>query len=130
MFQSGRNSGVINFTVRDTKHHFINCSVWGSESFIENSYRAFKIGDLISICNPSVVQKNTSSPYHPRTTSPFELKVSEGKSYIHRGEHSSELLQLKNQAIKSTSLALKLDDLNFRIGSDILNADFVALGKI
>lgn len=131
IFSSGWSSGVITFTVRDTKDHFINCSVWGSIQYIENCARAYKIGDTISIYQPKVIQKNSSSNYHPRTTSPFELKVNEGKSYIHRDiESSPNLLQLLNQAIKPTSIALKLDDLNFCPGSDSFRtADLVVMGE-
>ncbi|XP_031637925.1 protein hold'em-like [Contarinia nasturtii] len=128
MFSSGRNGGVITFTVRDTKDHFINCSIWGSEQFINNCARAYKIGDIISIYQPKVVQNTNDSIYHPRTTSPFELRVYEGNSFVHRSmEQSAHLLQLQNQSVKPTSLALKLDDLVCRPGSVAVTADVVVL---
>ncbi|XP_031636680.1 protein hold'em-like [Contarinia nasturtii] len=128
LFAPGRNGGVITFTVRDTKDHFINCTVWGSEQFIKNCARAYKIGDIISIYQPKVLLKNSGSNYNPRTTSPFELSVNEGKSYIHRAiEQTDYLLRLRNQAVKPTSLALKLDDLVCRPGSDSVTADVVVL---
>lgn len=121
---------VITFTVRDTKEHFINCSVWGSEKFIETCTRTYKIGDLVSIFNPTVQQKNNNSVYNPRTTSPFELVVNESKAYIHRtNEHSELLLQLRRQAIKPTSLALKLNDLHFYPDSNAVSLDVVVLGE-
>lgn len=129
-FNSNRPTGVITFTVRDTKNHFINCSVWGSEQFIRSCVRVYNIGDIISIYQPTVLQKNQSSNYHPRTTSPFELKVKEGKSYIHRAmEQPDHLLRLRKQAVKPTSLALKLDDLICNPGSEVFTADVVVLGK-
>lgn len=130
VIQSGRSSAVITFTVRDTKDHFINCSVWGSDQYIEACARAHKIGDIISIYKPAVQQKNNNSIYHPRTTSPFELTVNEGKAFIHPvSEQSDHLLQLQHQAIKPTSLALKLNDLNFYGESKDLMVDVVVLGK-
>lgn len=129
--QNGSVIGVITFTVRDTKDHFINCTVWGTDHFIENCDRAYKMGDVIAIYQASVSQKNSNSEYHPRTSSPFELRVDEGKSFIHRvTEQFEHLLQLQNQAIKSTSLALKLDDLNICPGSGFLTVDLLVLGEL
>lgn len=128
--QNSSNVGVITFTVRDTKDHFINCTVWGTDHFIENCDRAYKMGDVIAIYQASVSQKNANSEYNPRTTSPFELRVDEGKSFIHRVTEQFEgILQLRNQAIKSTSLALKLDDLNICPNSGFLTVDLVVLGE-
>lgn len=121
--------GVITFTVRDTKDHFINCSVWGSEQFIENCARAYKIGDVVSIFKPTVKQKNSAGNYHPRTTSPFELQVNENKAFIHRvNEQIDTLLRLRNVAVKPTHLALRLDDLQFCVGTDPTTVDVVVLG--
>ncbi|XP_055306191.1 protein hold'em [Sitodiplosis mosellana] len=126
--QPGRN--VITFTVRDTKDHFINCTVWGQDQYIDVCARVHKIGDIISIYTPKVQQKNNGSEYHPRTTSPFELTVSEGKAYIHRvNEQSDDLLRLQCLAVKPTSLALKLNDLNFYSDSKVLSVDVVVLVK-
>lgn len=130
---AARDTCVITFTVRDTKDHFINCSIWGTEQYIENCVRAYRIGDIISIYQPMVLMKNSNSNYHPRTTSPFELRVNEGKAYIHRindEQHSQNLLQLRKRAIKPTSIALNLDDLNIGShGSDMLTADLVVVGR-
>lgn len=128
--RNGANMGVITFTVRDTKAHIINVSVWGSEHFIVNCAFAYKIGDIISIYKATVEQKNINSAFMPRTTSPFELKVSEGKGFITRfDQHSDELMQLRSLAYKPTSLALRLDDLNTFPGCEPMNADLVVLGK-
>lgn len=128
--QNGSINGVITFTVRDTKDHFINCIVWGTEYFIENCDRAYKIGHMITVYQPKVTQKNSNSAYNPRTSSPFELTLNEGKSFIHRAtEHFDALFGLKNLAIKSTSLALKLNDLYLTPDESTLNVDLVVLGE-
>lgn len=129
--RAGIISGVITFTVRDTKDHIINVSVWGPENFIINCGFAYKIGDVISIYKATVSQKNISSAFGPRTTSPFELKVTDGKGFITRSDqqHSVNLIQLRNLAFKPTSMALKLDDLKIRPGDEALNVDLVVAGK-
>lgn len=127
--QNGTNSGVITFTMRDTKDHFINCTIWGTQHFIESCDLAYKIDDVISIYQATVSEKNSNSSYYPRTSSPFELKVYEGKAFIHRAsDHSEGLLELRNQAIKSTSLALKLTDLDSNPDDGSSNVDLVVLG--
>lgn len=126
---NGTKSGVITYTVRDTKEHFINCTIWGTEQYIENSNRANKIGDIVAIYRPVVVQNNSGSGYYPRTSSPFELTVKEGKAFIHRAtDHFDYLLELQNQTIKSTILTLKLSDLNTNPDIGFLNADLLVFG--
>lgn len=128
--QNGSSSGVIKFTVRDTKDHFINCTVWGTDYYIENCDRAYKVGYVIAIYQPKVAQKNANSVYSPRTSSPFELTLSEGKSFIHRAtEHFEHLVELKNHPIKPTSLALYLSDLYITPDENSLNVDLVVMGK-
>lgn len=124
------NVGVITFTVRDTKDHFINCIVWGSEQFIDTYDRAYKMGHIIAVYHPTVSQKNENSSYRPRSSSPFELTVNENRAFIHRfTEDSDDLLKLQNQTIKSTGLALYLRDLDTHPESEQLNIDLVVLGK-
>lgn len=128
--RNNANVGVITYTVRDTKEHFINCIVWGSEQFIDTYDRAYKIGHIIAVYHPTVSQKNENSSYRPRTSSPFELTVNENRAFIHRfTEDSDDLLRLQHQAIKSTGLALYLHDLDTHPESEQLNIDLVVLGK-
>lgn len=128
--RNGGNVGVITFTVRDTKEHFINCMVWGTEQFIDTCDRAYKIGHAITVYHPKVSQKNDNSSYRPRTSSPFELTVNENKAMIHRfTDESNDLLPLRNETIKATSLALHLGDLDTHPESEPLNADLVVLGE-
>lgn len=128
--RNGATHGVITFTVRDTKNHLINVSVFGSEHFIDNCALAHKLGDIISIYKATVVQKNENSTYIPRTTSPFELKIAEGKGFVTRFDQQPDnLLQLRNLAFKSTTLALRLDDLNTIRGAEPVYADLVVVGE-
>lgn len=128
--RNGANVGVITFTLRDTKEHFINCTIWGTDQFIDTCDRAYKMGHVISVYHPLVSQKNENSMYRPRTSSPFELTVNENKAFIHRcTDQSNDLLALCNQTIKSTSLALNLGDLETTPDSGQLNVDLVVLGE-
>lgn len=110
---NGSEKGVIAFTVRDSKRHFINCAVWGTEQFVQAYDTAFKIGDVVVINRPKVSEKNQDvNRYNPQTTSPFQLTVNEGHSYIYREslENQPHLNGLISESIKSTSLALHLAD--------------------
>lgn len=110
---NGNENGTITFTLRDSKRHFINCKVWGSEQFVNAYDTAFKQGDVIVINRPRVVQKDSdANRYHPQTTTPFQLTVNEGFSYIYREsiENQPHLASLVSETIKSTSLALYISD--------------------
>lgn len=110
---NGKMKAVITITIRDTKNHFINCTIWGSENYVDNCANAYKIGDIIVINKPTIQQSSSVSQYVPKTTSPFNLQFSEAKGFIYRGdpENFPYLTELRNQTIKSTSLALNLMDL-------------------
>lgn len=128
--QWAKTNGVITFTVRDTAEHFINCTVWGSEAFIDKCDRTHKIGDVIGIYNPSVKQQNDNSSYRPATTSPFELIVNENKAYIHRPiDESDHLSMLRNQKIKRTTLALNMADLDTNPNGERVDVDLVVMGE-
>lgn len=116
--QNGEHQGVLLLTIRDSKDHFINCTLWGTEHFISNADRAYKMGDVIILNKPSIVQSNNNQ-YSPRTTSPFELRIDETKSIIYRAptENFVTLNQLKHSAIKSTTLALNLSDFSVQLSS-------------
>lgn len=105
--------GAITFTVRDSKRHFINVNVWGSEPGVRAYDTAFKVGDVVVIHKPKVSEKNKDvNRYVPQTTTPFQLTVNEGHSYIYREsiENQPHLVGLISEPIKSTSLALQLAD--------------------
>lgn len=110
---NGNEKGVMRFTLRDSKRHFINCNVWGTEQFVKAYDTAFKHGDVVVVNKPRVVQKDSDvNRYNPQTTSPFQLTVNEGHSYIYREsiDNQPHLASLISETIKSTSLALYLSD--------------------
>lgn len=104
------NKSALTITVRDSKEHFINCTLWGSHEYIAQVDGSYNIGDVVEIAKPSVVQRNDDSRYMPRTTSPFLLRMDEKKSFIYRQCDHPALRQLKNVPLKSTSLAMHLCD--------------------
>lgn len=110
---NGQMKAVITITIRDTKDHFINCTIWGSENYVDNCVNAYKIGDIIVINRPTVQQASSVNQYAPKTTSPFNLQFSEDKGMIYREDPHNfpYLMELRHRAIKSTSLALNLVDL-------------------
>lgn len=110
---NGTEKVAMTFTVRDSKRHFINCNVWGTEQFIRAYDTAFKVGDVIIVNKPKVVEKNKDvNRYNPQTTSPFQLTVNEGYSYLYREsiDNQPHLNGLISESSKSTSLALNLTD--------------------
>lgn len=110
---NGNEKGTISFTLRDSKRYFINCKVWGTEQFAKAYGTAFKHGDVIVVNRPRIVQKDSDvNRYNPQTTTPFQLTVNEGYSYIYREsiENQPHLASLISETIKSTSLALYLAD--------------------
>lgn len=110
--KDGDRRSVITFTVRDSKRHFINCSVWGTSSFVDTYNIAYKIGDIIVINKAKITAKK--SEYLPQTSSPFELTLNEGKGFIFRksAQEHTAISKLIGETIKSTSLALKLTDIS------------------
>lgn len=101
---------ALTITVRDSKEHFINCTLWGSDEYIGKVDGSYNIGDTVEIVRPSVVQRNDDSRFMPRTTSPFLLRLDERSSYIYRRCDSPHLQQLKHVPLKPTSLAMNLCD--------------------
>lgn len=109
---NGKETATIWFTIRDSKRYFINCKLFGSSDYVKNCVCAYKIGDILTIAHPKVV-KNTGDEYMPRTTSPFQLNISENRSKMYResAECHPVLGDLKRQIFKPTSQCLKLCDL-------------------
>lgn len=124
--QSGESHSVLSITIRDSKEHFINCTLWGTDHFISNADRAYKMGDTVVLNKPTIVQSNNNQ-YSPRTTSPFELHLDEIKSFIYResNENFSTFNQLKHSAIKSTTLSLKLSDFSTQLSTKSMLTDLV-----
>lgn len=111
--------GVITFTVRDSERYFINCTIWGSECFIESYDELFKYGDVVSIVRPTVFQSNadSSSKYKPITSSPYELTIRESKGEIVRYDGDrKEYMRLLTVPLKPTNKMLSLNDVNLNRG--------------
>lgn len=105
--------GVLKIVVRDSKYHFIACTVWGSDQFVLNCDAAFKIGDVITINRPDVHMKNDAESFLPQTTSPFCLSLSESRGFIVRNsiDDNPLLKSLLYEAVKPTSQSLYLSDI-------------------
>lgn len=129
-FKSDTKKSALTLTVRDSKDHFINCSLWGSDQYITKVDSSYNIGDIVEIIKPVVVQANDDNKYMPRTTSPFLLRLDEKKSFIYR-RHDRDypaLGQLKHLTLKSTSLALNLSDVcDQLIGQKSLHCDLLVV---
>lgn len=110
--KSTTNKSALTITVRDSKDHFINCTLWGSDEYINKVDGSYNIGDIVELIKPTVVQRNDDNKYMPRTTSPFLLRLDEKKSFIYRQYERDypALVQIKHLSLKSTSLALHLSD--------------------
>lgn len=111
----------LTFTLRDSKHHFINCTIWGASNYVQSTNAVCKLGSIVRIVKPIVKQKESNSMYTPKTTSPYQLTVNDGtQSYIYREPMDSHtnLVALKNETIKSTRLSASLDDIINSIADD------------
>lgn len=128
---NGNETATICFTIRDSNRYFINCKVYGTCDFIANCSRAYKIGDVLTVSQPKV--SKTVDEYTPKTTSPFQLTVSEnrGKIYREAAESHPNLLDLKHKPIKPTSSCLRLRDLaTFKPGAKKVIDLMVAVQKV
>lgn len=105
--------GVLSFTVRDSARHFVNCVVWGTESFCESYNVMFKIGDGIKIVSPKI-DKNKLNEYSPLTSSGFQLTINEGlnKILLNTDNELNGFQELLNAPIKPTTSVLKLIDIS------------------
>lgn len=116
--------GVIKFTVRDAEHAFINCTVWGSDSYIVELAARFRLGDVMCVQRPVVAAcKAADLPYQPLTSSPYQLTVSQRQSdasvmlatsseELANADGSDQLLRtMLNVPVKPTAAALRLADL-------------------
>ena len=116
---------VLTLTLRDSKRHFINCNIWGSPDFIDIYNDRFTIGQLVVLNNPRISTKTTDNErFQPLTSSPFNLTVQEGNASCELADDDI-CLELKNEAIKSTSNALALADVQ-SLGRNA-NGNFVDL---
>ncbi|XP_072043254.1 meiosis-specific with OB domain-containing protein-like [Amphiura filiformis] len=83
--EPGSERSILNFTLRDSPVDFINVSCWGTDSFISDLNRKFKIGDPVEIRNPQIQSKQNNEAeerFRAWTPGPFQLSISERYSSI------------------------------------------------
>lgn len=69
---------VMEITIRDSVEDYVNCTIWGSEAFIE-SFNNLKIGDLLTITYPQIkTGSGENTIYSPQSSSIFSLIINEG----------------------------------------------------
>lgn len=108
-----QSRGVITFTVRDSSR-FCNCTVWGSDTFVQQYDRQFKYGDVVSIMRPDIVPINANqSTMQPVTSLPYCLTIKETKGCIAQYDGDrSDYVPLLKMPLKSTQMTLNLVDIN------------------
>ncbi|CAM1322563.1 MEIOB (predicted) [Pycnogonum litorale] len=113
----GKERHLMSFTIRDSPTDMINGTCWGESSYISYLANTFHIGDIVEIGNPQVQKKQDNvneERYHPYSTSPFQLNVSENHSgfYFYNGD-TSNLMQLRHIPTKATNDFYTLSDVSF-----------------
>ncbi|KAM7432715.1 hypothetical protein ABFA07_016895 [Porites harrisoni] len=81
----GREKYHFFFTLRDSPADFINVNCWGTENYIENLSKSFRINDIVEVRNPQIQNKQSSEAeekWRPWTPSPYQLHVSETHSSV------------------------------------------------
>lgn len=111
--------GVVKFLIRDTREHYINLTVWGSETFIRDYNQKFTIGHVVNVVNSRISSVRNEDSFDPITSSPFRLTLNEGIGSIEFYDGDvTDLLSLLNIPLKSTDLALNLCDVSSTPTSD------------
>lgn len=104
--------GVVTFVIRDSKDHFINVTVWGTEQFIRDLNQKYTIGHVVNVVQSKVSTVNCDDTFNPITSSPLKLTVNEGFGSIELYDGDvTELIKLLNFPLKSPDLALNLADI-------------------
>uniref|UniRef100_A0A1A9VG56 MEIOB-like N-terminal domain-containing protein n=1 Tax=Glossina austeni TaxID=7395 RepID=A0A1A9VG56_GLOAU len=81
--------GVMNFTIRDSEQHIINCKVWDRQEKVLHYYENVKLGDIVDIICPKITlyqeKKDVKQPsYQPLATLPITLILTEGEGYLEK----------------------------------------------
>ncbi|CAD1480872.1 unnamed protein product [Heterotrigona itama] len=77
--------GVWTFTLRDSEEDSINVTVWGSEQFIRRLSSNFRIGNVVEVINPKVLERrpdDRSEIFVPSVSSACSLTVNEGNALV------------------------------------------------
>ncbi|KAK9300973.1 hypothetical protein QLX08_006472 [Tetragonisca angustula] len=83
-FNNG-DRGVWTFTLRDSEEDSINVTVWGSEQFVRRLSSNFRIGSLVEVINPKVLERrpdDRSEIFVPSVSSTCSLTVNEGNALV------------------------------------------------
>lgn len=125
------NRAVTEITVRDSVEDYVNCTIWGSETYIE-SLNNLKIGDLLTITYPQIKCGDGESIFSPQSSSIFSLVINEGCGDVilnNEIQEKQRLSQLNKIPITNgkNSLVQLSDIISFRSSSKTALRKFVDL---
>lgn len=133
--------GVMNFTVRDSKQHVVNCKCWGPRDKIEEYNEKIEIGDIIDIVCPKVMiihqaaNDTQQARYQPVPTLPISLVINYGQGFLekhsfHDLENYKDIKQLWRLSHKPLYSVLNLEDVKKTFHNNmvpIIYADFLVM---
>lgn len=88
---------VMEITIRDSVDDFTNCTIWGSDTFID-TLNNLKIGDLVTITYPQIKSGSVENHYSPQSSSIYSLVINEGCGDIILNTDIEEQRRLKQLA--------------------------------
>ncbi|XP_017878383.1 meiosis-specific with OB domain-containing protein [Ceratina calcarata] len=83
-FNNG-DRGVWSFTLRGSDEDSINVTVWGSTAYVGNLSSTFRIGSIVELINPKVIERSPedrNESFVPWVSSPCSLTINEGTALI------------------------------------------------
>lgn len=113
--------GVMNFTLRDSKHHVVNCKCWGPREKIEEYNQKIEIGDIVDVICAKINSIKLENPnsqqarYQPLPTLPLNLVLNDGQGFMekhnfHDLENYKDVKQLWRLSHKPLYSVLNLAD--------------------
>lgn len=133
--------GVMNFTIRDSKQHLVNCKFWGPREKVEEYNEKIKIGDIVDVISPKVMSikmdaNDSKQPrYQPLATLPITLVLNDGQGFLekhnyHDLDNYQAIKHLWRQPHKPLYAVLNLADVksSFRdTNTQTLHTDFLVV---
>ncbi|KAI8117258.1 hypothetical protein FF38_06901 [Lucilia cuprina] len=133
--------GVMNFTLRDSKQHVVNCKCWGPRERIEEYNEKIQIGDIVDVICAKVNNIKIEGPdskqarYQPVATLPITLVLNDGQGFMekhnyHDLENYKDVKQLWRLSHKPLYTVLNLADVkkSFRDSHALdMHMDFLVL---
>ena len=133
--------GVMNFTVRDSKQHVVNCKCWGAREKIEEYNEKIEIGDIIDIICPRIMNIHLAgnnlqqARYQPVPTLPITLVINDGQGFLakhsyHDLENYKDIKQLWRLSHKPLYTVLNLADVKKTFHNSevpVIHADFLVV---